>query len=578
MGLLAFCPLRLSAQSVTIAWDPNPNNDSVSNVIGYLLHYGNDGKRFTGLVNAGTNTSVTLTKLVPGTLVYFEVIAYDEYADASPPSTRIQYVVVNSLIVPTNIITNSVLETTETSDTTTGFALLISGNGTISPSPNAQAYHADRQYTLTASPRRGSVLANWVSNSIVVTNTSKYTLNIESGLVLQANFTNTPFTNTVTTYHGLFYVPTTNAPEDSPDDADGGPFTAGATEDTSGCFTAAVTSTGAFSAKLQLQGQTYTYSGQFLLPIGTNSSVSVAPPKSIARARGLPPLIVTNLALDLTTNFPMTGFVIGTNSNGAWTATLLAYPVVYARTNQATNWMGKYTMVIPGSTNASEPGGNGFGEVTVNDLGAVSLSGILGDGTSVTSTSYVSSDGQWPLYVSLYGGKGSILGWLSFTNNDASSILLGSLSLTNNSTHSISGQISWFKTNQPTAKLYPEGFTNSTEVLGSWYTNLADLGFTNNQLSFALTNGDLSITNQVVLGPNNEATNASDDKLTFKTASGLFSGSVKNPPGTPITVKGIVLQDQNIGAGYFLGTANSGSVLLSPAPQNAPSFALELKP
>jgi hypothetical protein len=47
----------------------------------------------------------------------------------------------------------------------------------------------------------------------------------------------------------------------------------------------------------------------------------------------------------------------------------------------------------------------------------------------------------------------------------------------------------------------------------------------------------------------------------------LFHGSVINPEtGKPITVNGIVLQNQNFGAGFFLGTNQSGSVLLSPAP------------
>jgi hypothetical protein len=62
----------------------------------------------------------------------------------------------------------------------------------------------------------------------------------------------------------------------------------------------------------------------------------------------------------------------------------------------------------------------------------------------------MSGQGLWPLYVSLYAGKGSIPGWLSFTNKG-----------------DISGQIDWFKLPQATAKLYPGGFTNSTEAIGS---------------------------------------------------------------------------------------------------------------
>jgi glutamate dehydrogenase/leucine dehydrogenase len=61
------------------------------------------------------------------------------------------------------------------------------------------------------------------------------------------------------------------------------------------------------------------------------------------------------------------------------------------------------------------------------------------------------------------------------------------------------------------------------------------------------------------------ATNQSAIKLTFKTSSGMFKSSVMNSEtGKPIAVNGIVLQNQNFGAGFFLGTTESGSVLLSP--------------
>jgi hypothetical protein len=35
--------------------------------------------------------------------------------------------------------------------------------------------------------------------------------------------------------------------------------------------------------------------------------------------------------------------------------------------------------------------------------------------------------------------------------------------------------------------------------------------------------------------------------------------------GKPIAVNGVVLQNQNLGAGCFLGANESGSVILSPA-------------
>ena len=347
---------------------------------------------------------------------------------------------------------------------------------------------------------------------MVVATTPNYTFFAESNEVLQANFTPNPFLPAVGTYHGLFYV--TNSPA----------------EESSGSFTATVTGAGAYSARLRLGTGSYSCSGHF--------SLAGAALKSIPRP-GLSPITV-QLQLDLT-NGPMTGAI----SDGTWTADLVADPAVYSKANPAPQ-AGKYTLLLPGGTNAStQPDGNGFGAVTVNDLGNVTFSGILGDGTPVTSSSVVSSQGSWPLYISVYGGKGSIIGWLSFTNNG------------------INGQADWFKLPQTTARFYPGGFTNSIEVIGSTYSytnNLPILGFTNGQL--LLTNGNLpqSITNQV------ETTDSGTNKLTFRTSSGLFKGSVMNPEtGQPISVSGIVLQNQNVGAGFFLGTNESGSVILSPS-------------
>jgi hypothetical protein len=215
---------------------------------------------------------------------------------------------------------------------------------------------------------------------------------------------------------------------------------------------------------------------------------------------------------------------------------------------------------MPGSEDAWDlPGGNGFGAAIISPTGVVTFSGFLGDGTAVNSTSIVSSDGQWPLYASLYNGVGSVLGWLSLTNEG-----------------SIEGQTGWFKLPNPSSKYYSAGFTNNSQVMGSSYqytTGQPLLGFTAGDL--VLTNGDLtgSITNQITLG----ATTATGseigstqitDKLVFKPSSGLFKGTVLDPAtGKPITVSGAVLQNLNLGAGQFLGPNESGSVLFGPAQQ-----------
>ena len=55
--------------------------------------------------------------------------------------------------------------------------------------------------------------------------------------------------------------------------------------------------------------------------------------------------------------------------------------------------------------------------------------------------------------------------------------------------------------------------------------------------------------------------------LTISTSTGRFTGSVVNPATKKqIPIYGAVLQKQSIGAGYFLGTNESGEVFLGPIP------------
>jgi hypothetical protein len=243
-------------------------------------------------------------------------------------------------------------------------------------------------------------------------------------------------------------------------------------------------------------------------------------------------------------------------SDGNWTADLVANRTVYSKSNLAPQ-SGKYTILLPGTDDggSAQPDGDGFGAVTMDNFGKVRFRGKLGDGSSVSQAGVVSGQGQWPLYVSLYGKKGSILGWLTFADQPTSDI---------------AGAAIWTKLPQPTAKFYPAGFTSQSEVVGSLFQ------FANGVPVFNLPTGELwlnngnlaqSFTNQFALGNNGKVTSTNRTTLTIATSSGLFRGSVVNPATMKtIPISGAVLQKQNVGAGYFLGTSESGEVLLGPVP------------
>jgi hypothetical protein len=144
------------------------------------------------------------------------------------------------------------------------------------------------------------------------------------------------------------------------------------------------------------------------------------------------------------------------------------------------------------------------------------------------------------------------------------------LTFTNQPGSDIAGAATWTKLSQPAAKFYPAGFTNQTEAVGSLFqftNSVPVLNFSAGELW--LTNGNLAqvFTNKFMLGENNKVTDTNKMSLIISTSTGRFTGSVVNPATKKqIPIYGAVLQKQNIGAGYFLGTNESGEVLFGRVP------------
>jgi hypothetical protein len=192
----------------------------------------------------------------------------------------------------------------------------------------------------------------------------------------------------------------------------------------------------------------------------------------------------------------------------------------------------------------------------VNGKGKVMLRGMLADGTALTPMTTLSKDGQWPLYVPLYAGKGSVLSWVSITNPPSGGL---------------GGLLSWIKPARPADKLYPAGFAKTIELGGSPYdapvgrTNFA-LSFTNGTLRLSGGNLNPAVSNSANFVSNTRATGSNGLVLTLELPGGLFSGTVRDPStGKTITFKGAVLQNEDRGVGFFLGTNQSGRVFLAPA-------------
>ena len=223
----------------------------------------------------------------------------------------------------------------------------------------------------------------------------------------------------VAAYYGLFY-------ENS-----------GVRHGSSGYFSVTTTRARTFNGKILIEGGSYTLGGVF----GSNHQATA----NVVRS-GKSPLTVR---LQLLTG-QAADQVTGSVSDGVWTAPLLGDRAVFGITNVAPQ-LGVYTFTLLTDSNGdSAPSYGSYGKATVKTNGAVVLSGALSDTAGINQSTYISKTGQWPLYVPLYKGAGSLLGWVTFTNQP---------------TLKLTGDVSWIKTNA-SGLYYPNGFTNTVTLLG----------------------------------------------------------------------------------------------------------------
>jgi hypothetical protein len=406
------------------------------------------------------------------------------------------------------------------------------GNGTVTPNDNGKLLALGTNYTLTANPGHNWIFSNWVASGSAnyVSNNSILKLTMQSNLVLRVNFVANFFLAAQGAYNGLFE-----------------PTAPPRRQTNSGSFTVNVTSSGVLSGNFFLGSETIPLiNGQF--------DVSGAAQVHSTRRGGNP--LIASLQLDLADRS-----LHGTVSDGSFVAMLRGDQSVFSSTHKATNYQGQYTFIIPGTNDPTVgPFGTSYGTVTVDASGNIAFGGSLADGTtSVSRSTVVSKDGFWPFYVPLYGGAGSLWGWNYFTNHTIVS----------------APSVSWINaTNSATKAVNRSGFTNQqATVIGSLYTvtNKPLLSLTNAQVILEGGNLPFSIINQITWASNNAITvphtAQNTNGLTLRiTTSGLISGSFLNPATAkqPVTVNGVLLQNQTNAAGYFLGTNQSGAFILAP--------------
>ncbi|MDB6056745.1 MAG: putative Lysyl endopeptidase, partial [Verrucomicrobiales bacterium] len=315
-------------------------------------------------------------------------------------------------------------------------------------------------------------------------------------------------------YNGLFYF------DGAPDD------------DTSGYITLTVTKSQTYSGSIKQHGAANVgFSGKF----HANRSVAV-----ISGGRS-----ISLIAESAGTEARLKGIVRKNGKNIPLLATRAIYNAAHP-TPQA----GAYTLSLQGQNSATAPNGDGFGNVTINPNGKIKFGATLADDSPVTQGAALATSGTWPLYCQLAGGRGSVLGWLSFTNVPGTRC---------------AGDLRWIKSAGGTT--YKKGFAAKLSVVGSaFHPQAGGLGINLNGGSMVLSGGKLpaNIVKPIVgTGLNTIVcqSGTSTANLAVKSSLGSFSGKIVQD-GTTVTVKGITMQDQSVATGYFIRNGVSGRVAI----------------
>ena len=419
--------------------------------------------------------------------------------------------------------------------------LQVIGAGSVAGATNGQVLQAGRYYTLTATPASGYVFDTWTGS--VAATTPSITFQVPASATnfdLTANFMPDPLPQLTGSYHGLFRATNAVALENA------------------GYLALTLQSDGSFGGTILHRGGAYTYTGRF---DSTGSALIQGEVGGINRSISLL-LQKTNAA----------GLITGGFVGGAVEVRLERLTSALPGSNAPP--VGRYTFALPNGTPSPSqlvPGGNGFGTGTLDSSGALQLAGTLGDGTVFTAAPPMTRAGHWPLYVSLFAGRGALLGWLSPTNDPGNG--------------SLDGSLQWIKSLDLSAATYPAGFSNQVAFLGSPYKPPASgtrvLNWVHGLAAVTGTDLGLGITNLVKLATNNvfqvEDANESGLQLSIDPNSGLVAGSFTHPwEGTTNALRGVVLGRSETILGQFVAGDQTGALNLSAAPFLVPQSIVDL--
>ena len=390
------------------------------------------------------------------------------------------------------------------------------GKGKITGITNGQLFELTTEYQATATPARGYYFNGWRGDGYSDERTVTFVM--EEGLNIIARFSKTFLGLAKGKYEGVF-SPNTNG-----------------TPNMAGLISLNLQANGSFSGRLKPLGANYLIRGKM---DGTGNTVITGP-------------LGTNLLrMQVSLYADGTEGIYGYYSDGHFFSEYTLWRVqTFGKTNPAPQ-AGQYTFNLspPTDTNSGVTDGSGFGTVTVDAKGKITVAGTLANGAAFKQKTALLAYGRWPFYYTAKKGD-SVLGLVQFNTNDT-----------------FSADVKWFGTN------FPGGINQNQILRGSPYIPPSQarlFDWTNGIITFDGAALAGSVTSDVELhedGSFSVPSNPNNIQLNVADATGLITGSFTHSgSNAPVAIRGAVLQSSNSAAGYFPGSPHKGGFTIRRAP------------
>jgi len=419
-----------------------------------------------------------------------------------------------------------------------------------------------KSYKITATPKPNFVFNGWKANNLTGTGITAaaaelpvLTFTFTEGLELTASFIANPFWPFTGTYNGLVL------PDESTQ-----PSVANV-----GLLNLVLNSMGTFTGSLKIDGASLSVPGFFdnagVARFGTTRA------RSLTLKRTGKPDVIIALQLDM---MGSSGRITGSVTQKLLgvvqcVSTVAADRAHYSTVNKLPAPLAgaaskPYTLVLPAKEQIpakalnTYPHGTGYATMTVKVDGTVSIAGKLADNTAITASAPLSKLNQWPLFATLYKGKGCFAGLANLADAD------------DRTEDFTATDLLWFRPAIAKEQWYPLGWPAgiTVDLFGARYVvppaSPAASVFpglltptSNATLRFSGGLGGM-ISQNITISPTNTVSNvpaAASPTMTITKATGLISGTFTHSDGTKPAYQGVIIQKgSQVGcSGYFMSRA-----------------------